>query len=203
MPTPMPTKDPRVDAYIAKQADFARPILERFREFVHESCPDVTENIKWGMPSFEYKGLLCGFAAFKAHATFGFWKHDLVIGEDSRSREAMGSFGRLTSLSQLPSKRLFSTWMKKAMKLNEDGITAPREKRTVKKPIAPPRDFAAALAKDARAFGTFKGLAPSHKREYIEWITEAKRPETRSRRIATSLEWLAAGKSRNWKYEKA
>lgn len=194
--------NPKVDAYIASQADFARPILVRLRELVHETCPEVEERIKWRMPSFEYHGLLCGMAAFKAHATFGFWKHDLVIGADEKSRQAMGSFGRLTSVRQLPAKRQFAAWMKRAMKLNEDGVKAPREKSTTRKPIPIPPEFAAALARNAAAKATFDNFPPSCRREYLEWITEAKTDATRNRRIATTIEWLAAGKRRNWKYEK-
>lgn len=196
----MPTTNPKVDAYIAKQADFAKPILIRLRQLVHETCPDVTETIKWGMPSFEYQGLLCGIAAFKAHATFGFWKHDLVIGKDAKSREAMGSFGRLTSVDQLPSKKQFAIWMKIAMKLNEEGIKAPREKTTSKKPIPMHPQFKAALGKNKKAKATFDGFAPSCQREYLEWISEAKRDETREKRIATAIEWMAEGKKRHWKY---
>lgn len=198
----MPTTNPKVDAYIAKQAEFAKPILLRLRQLIHETCPEATETIKWGMPSFEYQGLLCGFAAFKAHATFGFWKHDLVIGKDAKSREAMGSFGRITSVDQVPSKRQFAIWMKIAMKLNEEGIKSPREKTTGKKTIPMHPDLKAALAKSKKAKATFDGFAPSCKREYLEWIAEAKRDETREKRIATAIEWMAEGKKRNWKYEK-
>lgn len=197
----MPTLNPKVDAYIEKQADFAKPILVHLRKVVHETCPNVTETIKWGMPSFEYQGLLCGMAAFKAHATFGFWKHDLVIGADAKSREAMGSFGRITSVDQLPSKKQFAAWMKIAMKLNEDGVKTPREKKAPKKPIPLHPKFKVALAKSKKAKETFDNFAPSCQREYLEWISEAKRDETRDKRIATAVEWLAEGKKRNWKYE--
>lgn len=197
----MPERNPKVDAYIARQADFARPILARLREMVHDACPEVEEKIKWGMPSFEHRGLLCGMAAFKKHATFGFWKHDLVIGADAKSREAMGSFGRLTTVDQLPGKRPFKAWMKRAMKLNEDGVVAPREKSSRRSSVRQHPAFKAALAKHAKARATFTALAPSHKREYNEWIAEAKKDETRTRRIATAIEWLAEGKRRNWKYE--
>ncbi len=84
MPT---THDPRIDAYIAKSVPFAQPIMEHCRALIHEACPEVTETIKWGMPSFEYKGILCGFAAFKAHCSFGFWKH-AILAEKTRNREA-------------------------------------------------------------------------------------------------------------------
>lgn len=198
----MGQRSPRIDAYIARQADFARPILTRLRDLVHETCPEVEEKIKWGMPSFEYHGILCSMAAFKAHATFGFWKHDLVIGADEKSRQAMGSFGRLTSVEQLPAKRRFVAWMRRAMKLNEDGVKTPREKSTARKPIPAPAAFKAALAASPKARATFDAFPPSCKREYLEWITGAKRDETRDRRIKTAIEWLAQGKRRNWKYER-
>lgn len=197
----VPTLNTKVDAYIAKQADFAKPILTHFRKLVHETCPDVTETIKWGMPSFEYHGILCGMAAFKKHAAFGFWKHDLVVGKDTRSREAMGSFGKITSLDQLPTKKEFGGWMKIAMKLNEDGVTAPREKTKTKKPITMHPQFKAALAKSKKAKAAFDKFAPSCQREYMEWVGDAKRDETREKRIATAIEWIAEGKKRNWKYE--
>ena len=198
----VPTLNTKVDAYIAKQADFAKPILTHFRKLVHETCPDVTEAIKWGMPSFEYHGILCGMAAFKKHAAFGFWKHDLVVGKDTRSREAMGSFGRLTSVDQLPTKKQFAAWMKIAMKLNEDGVKTPTARKSAPKPPPQtPDDLAAALEKNGAAQTTFDAFPPGCKREYIEWIVEAKREETRAKRLAQTVQWLAEGKRRNWKYE--
>lgn len=194
--------DPRVDAYIEKRAEFARPILERLRELVHATCPDVEETIKWGMPSFEYHGILCGMAAFKQHAVFGFWKHELVIGDDEKWREAMGSFGCLRSVRELPTRAQFARWMKKAMQLNVDGVKAPQRKHARKAPARLHPAFRAALAKSSKARASFAALAPSHRREYVEWIAEAKRDETRARRIATAVQWLAQGKRRNWKYEK-
>lgn len=194
--------DPRVDAYIEKRAEFARPILERLRELVHATCPDVEETIKWGMPSFEYHGILCGMAAFKQHAVFGFWKHELVIGDDEKWREAMGSFGCLRSVRELPTRVQFARWMKKAMQLNVDGVKAPQRKRARRAPAKLHAAFRAALAKSSKARASFAALAPSHRREYVEWIAEAKRDETRARRIATAVQWLAQGKRRNWKYEK-
>jgi hypothetical protein len=196
------TRDKRFDAYIKKAAPFAQPILTNLREQVHAACPDVVETIKWGHLSFDYKGILCGMAAFKQHATFGFWKHDLVVGADTRSKEAMGSFGRITSEKELPPARQLAAWVKKAMELNDAGITAPRVKTRTKKPIAMHPDFAKALARDKKAKQHFDDFSPSHQREYMEWIGDAKQDATRERRIATALEWLAEGKARNWKYEK-
>jgi uncharacterized protein YdeI (YjbR/CyaY-like superfamily) len=200
----MVTKDPRVDAYIAKSAEFARPILKELRALVHEACPDVVETLKWSAPSFEYKGMMCGFAAFKAHAMFGFWKHELVVdAHDFKSKEAMGSFGRITSMDDLPSKALLKRYVKKAMKLNEDGVKVVRQKTTKdKKPVTMPKELAAGLARNKKAKATFEAFSPSHRREYMEWIGEAKGEDTRARRLEQALAWMAEGKPRNWKYMK-
>jgi uncharacterized protein YdeI (YjbR/CyaY-like superfamily) len=197
----MGTRDKRVDAYIAKAADFARPILTYLRDTVHEACPACEETLKWGAPTFMYHGMLCGFASFKEHATFGFWKHELLLGE--RPRDAMGSFGRITAVEDLPSKRQLVTLIKRAMKLNDEGVKVERGKAKPKAPIPMPSDLKSALAKNAKARTTFQAFSPSHKREYLEWITEAKAAATRERRIATALEWMSEGKPRNWKYMRA
>ncbi|MFI5403163.1 MAG: YdeI family protein [Planctomycetota bacterium] len=198
----MGSRDARVDAYLKKSAAFARPILTHLREVVHEACPDVVETIKWGMPSFEYKGLLCGIAAFKAHCAFGFWKHALVVGDDAKARAAMGSFGRVTSLADLPSKAVLRRYVRKAMRLNEQGVKAPREKTRPRKAVPMHPELKRALAGSRKAAATFKAFSPSHQREYLEWIAEAKRDETRARRVAQAIEWLADGKPQNWKYMK-
>ncbi len=198
----MGTRDPRIDAYIARSADFAKPILKHIREVVHAACPEVEETLKWGMPAFMYKGILCGMAAFKQHATFGFWKGSLIVDDRGKSAEAgMGQFGRLTSVSQLPSKKILSGYVTQAMKLNDAGVKSPtRSKPRVKKALIVPKDLAAAMRKNRKALAAFESLSPSHKREYIEWITEAKRDETRKRRLDTAIAWMSEGKSRNWKY---
>jgi uncharacterized protein YdeI (YjbR/CyaY-like superfamily) len=199
----MVTRDPRIDAYIKKSAPFAQPILTHLRAVVHSACPDVVETVKWKSPSYEYKGILCGMAAFKQHCAFGFWKHALVVeGADSKSREAMGSFGRLTSVDDLPSKALLTRYIKKAMKLNDAGIQAPREKTKRKKPITMPPELAAALKKSKKAQATFEAFSPSHQREYMEWVGDAKGEDTRQRRLEQTIEWLSEGKPRNWKYMK-
>jgi uncharacterized protein YdeI (YjbR/CyaY-like superfamily) len=197
----MVTRDKRVDAFIAKSQPFARPILKRLRELVHETCPEVTETAKWGMPSFEYEGILCGMAAFKQHAAFGFWKHELVMGKESKGEEAMGSFGKLTEVSQLPSKAVFARYMKEAMRLNEQGIKAPRQKPKTKAPIAVHPELKKAMAGSKKAQATFAAFPPSAQREYLEWVAEAKADDTRTRRIAQAVEWMAQGKRRHWKYE--
>ena len=199
----MGKKDPRVDAYIAKAADFAKPILEEIRARVHAACPDVEETLKWSVPAFEYKGPMCGMAAFKNHCVFGFWKSPLVIGEAGTDDNPMGFREKLTSVKELPSKSEFRANVKKAMELNDRGIKVPRPARGPKAEIPVPDDFAAAIEKNKKAQATFDKFSPSHRREYLEWITEAKTDATRARRMATTIEWLAEGKSRNWKYERA
>ena len=201
----MAARDPRVDAYIARSADFARPILEHLRGVVHSACPDVEETMKWSFPHFMYNGMLCSMASFKQHCALSFWKGALIFDSD-RDREAMGQFGRITKLSDLPPKKVLAAHVKKAMALNDEGAKVPRvrkpglERRVV--PTTPPPELAAALKKNAKARATFEKFPPSHRREYIEWITEAKREETRAKRLSQTIEWLAEGKSRNWKYQR-
>ena len=197
----MGTRDPRVDTYIAKAADFAKPILIELREIVHAACPDCEEAIKWSSPTFMYKGMLCGMSAFKEHAAFGFWKGPLVV-EDPKGDNPYRVFDRLTKLSDLPSKKTLTGFIKKAMALNDEGVTIKRAPKAPAKPIAVPKDLAAALAKNKKAKAAFDGFPPSHKREYLEWITEAKREETRTRRLQTAIAQMAEGKPHNWKYMK-
>jgi uncharacterized protein YdeI (YjbR/CyaY-like superfamily) len=199
----MAIKDPRIDAYIAKSADFAQPILVHLRELVHAACPDVEETMKWSFPHFMYKGMLCGMSAFKQHVAFGFWKGKLIVDDAGNSVEdAMGQFGRITRIADLPPKKTLTAYVKKAMALNDAGIKSPTRVKSAKpKPEATvPDDLAAALKKNAKARKTFEAFSPSARREYIEWITEAKRETTRVQRLATTLEWLAEGKQHNWKY---
>lgn len=200
----MPTIEPRVDAYIDKSAAFAKPILQHLRKLVHKHCPDVVEVIKWGFPNFEYKGPFCSMAAFKSHCAFGFWKTKLIPDPKGLlSRDAMGSLGRITGLKDLPSDKEMAVFIKAAMKLNEDGVKLPKPKKAaVKKEMEVPEDVLKALKKNKKALATFEAFPPSHRKEYILWITEAKTEETRNKRIATMLEWVAEGKARNWKYAK-
>lgn len=198
----MGARDPRVDAYIARAAEFARPILSRLRDMVHAGCPGVEETMKWGMPHFEYHGMLAGMGAFKEHCTFGFWKGTLVIPEAvNRAGEAMGQFGCIRSPADLPPKRVFTGYVKRAAKLNEEGVRAAPRPRVRRAAIPVPDDLAAALRRSRRAAKAFDEFPPSHRREYLEWITDAKRADTRARRIAQAVEWIAEGKGRNWKYE--
>jgi uncharacterized protein YdeI (YjbR/CyaY-like superfamily) len=177
------SRDERVDAYIAKQADFARPILQHLREAVHAACPECEEAIKWSMPAYMYQGKqLAGMAAFKAHATFGFWQRSGERGEDSKAG-AMGDFGRITSLADLPDPDQFAALVHKNMALIDAGAKTVRNK-TPKPPIDMPDDLAAALAANPAAQATYDGFPPGCRREYLEWVTQAKRPETRAKRIA-------------------
>jgi hypothetical protein len=197
----MPDKDPRIDAYIEKSADFAKPIMTHLRKLIHKASPKINENIKWSMPAFEYKGLVCGFAAFKQHATFGFWKHSLLELDEQFENTAMGSFGRLTSKTDLPADDVIIKLVQKAVELNEKGIKVEKKKPAAKKELVVPDYLTAALKKNKAAQKTFENFPYSCKKEYVEWITEAKTEPTREKRLATTIEWLSEGKRRNWKYE--
>lgn len=198
----MATVDPRVDAYIANAAEFARPLLAQVREVVHAACPDVEETLKWGMPSFTWRGkILCGMAAFKQHMTLWFWNGETVVGDAGRG-EAMGQFGRITGKADLPGKRELRGYVKHAMALAESGAGRPAKKSPPRPGPAVPDDLSAALRRDAKARATFDGFAPGYRREYIEWIQQARREDTRARRLAQAVEWMAQGRPRNWKYMK-
>ena len=203
----MGKRDPRIDAYIAKAAPFAKPILEHLRAAVHATCPDCEETLKWSMPSFTYAGgILCTMASFKEHATFGFWKGKLIQGVSPNRNsggEAMGNFGKLTSVKDLPSKRELTALIRQAMKLNEEGVTVPRATKAAKPAAKVPPALKAALAKNRKAAGQFESFSPSARREYIEWIDDAKQDATRERRVAQAIEWIAEGKGRNWKYQRS
>jgi uncharacterized protein YdeI (YjbR/CyaY-like superfamily) len=193
--------DPRIDAYIAARAEFARPILEHLRALVHEACPECEETLKWSCPSFMYKGkILAGFAAFKAHATFGYWSGSQVIDTSDKAPTAMGQFGRLTSVDELPPRATMIALTKKAMALIDAGVK-PARSTSVKAPFTVPQDLRAAIDALPAAKAVFDGFSPSQQREYVDWVTEAKRDETRTKRLNQSVEWLAEGKRRNWKYE--
>lgn len=201
----MGERTPEIDGYIAAAPEYARPILAKIREAFHAGCPEIEERLKWGVPSFEYKGLLGGMAAFKKHVTFGFWKSRLM--EDFRrvsSREPRASmFGaRVESLADLPAKKVLVTYVKEAKRLNDEGVKEPklaRSKGTIR--VVVPADLKQALAANKKAQATFTGFPPSARRDYVEWLTEAKRDDTRAKRMRTAVEWLAQGKRRNWKYE--
>jgi hypothetical protein len=180
----MGKKDKRVDAYIAKSAEFAKPILTHLRELVHKACPEVEEVIKWGFPNFDYKGVFCSMAGFKQHCSFGFWKASLMKDPKgillANDKGSMGNFDRITSLKDLPSDKILLDFLKQAVELNELGV---KRKMKVTREV-------------------FEGFAYSHRKEYIQWFEEAKTEETRNKRIAQAIEWISDGKGRNWKYEK-
>jgi uncharacterized protein YdeI (YjbR/CyaY-like superfamily) len=197
----MGSRDARVDAYIAKSKDFAKPILIYLRDLVHATCPEVEETMKWSFPHFGYKGMLCAMASFKEHCSFGFWKGSLVVETVVEAAEGAGQFGRIIQLADLPSKKVLTGYIKKAMKLNEDGVKRPAPpKPKTPKEVVVPDELTRALKGNPAARATFEKFSPSHKREYIEWITEAKTEATRTKRLQTAIEWMAEGKPRNWKY---
>lgn len=204
----MGKQDKRVDAYIARSADFAKPILKHLRELVHKACPDVEETMKWSFPHFDYKGMMCSMASFKEHCAFGFWKATLIpeLNEQIKQvgKTAMGHFGNLKSLKDLPPDKTLIAYIKKAAALNDEGVKVPVKTKSGEKPkdVSVPVELAAALKKNKKARETFEGFRPSHKREYTEWIAEAKSEETKNKRLATTMEWLDEGKSRHWKYQK-
>jgi uncharacterized protein YdeI (YjbR/CyaY-like superfamily) len=192
----MAKKDPRIDAYIAKSAKFARPILKHLRALVHEGCPDVVETVKWGMPHFDYEGVLCGMAAFKEHCAFGFWNRALKI---PGRGGAMGQFGCIKSLADLPGDKVLVGYVREAARLNAAGEKVGPVRRE-RKPLPVPPELSAALKKNAAARARFESFSSSQKRDYSEWIGEAKQDATRRKRTETAVGWIAEGKPRNWKY---
>jgi len=195
----MGTRDPRVDAYIEASNPFARPILKRLRALAHKHCPDCEETIKWSSPHFSYKGkMYCGMSAFKEHCAFGFW-HPMMRRDDN-SLEGMGSFGKIKSVGDLPPEAEFAKMAREAMKLTDGNVKAPPKPKKVREPIVVPASLKAALAKNKKANATFDAFSYSHQKEYVEWITEAKRDETRDARVKQAIEWMAEGKARHWKY---
>ncbi len=194
----------QVDAYIAAAAPFAQPILRKLRQLYHQACPEIEETLKWGAPTFMHRGIVGGMAAFKKHAYFGFWKAKLMRDPHGlfrrRSRSSFNA-DQLTDVSELPSDAILLAYIRQAVKLNADGVPLPRTKARASRPVKVPPDFRKVLAAHPKAKAVFDAFSPSCRREYVEWITEAKREETRQRRIANALEWLAEGKERNWKYQ--
>lgn len=202
----MPVIDPRIDAYIKKSAPFAQPILHHLRGLVHKVCPDVVETVKWSFPHFEYKGILCSMSAFKQHCSFGFWKATLMKDDEALLKRVgktdMGYFDKITSLEDLPSDKILAVYIKEAMRLNDEEVKVPVKPKKAASPSVAPPDLLAALKKNKAAQKTFENFSPSNKKEYIEWITEAKTEATRNKRLETAIEWMAEGKIRHWKYVK-
>jgi uncharacterized protein YdeI (YjbR/CyaY-like superfamily) len=206
-----PKTDPRVDLYISKAKPFAQPILIHLRQLVHKACPNVEEAVKWSRPFFDYKGVILGnMSAFKEHCSFGFWGEEIgaVLREAKVVQEGgMGSLGRITTVQDLPSDKQMLMFLKQAVAFIDSGnYTSPiaARNKVVKAPAPPletPSEFTQALKASKAASKVFAAFSPSCKREYIEWIADAKRPETRAKRIQTAIEWIAEGKQRNWKYQ--
>ena len=193
----MNAADPRIDAFIANAQPFARPILSHLRDLLHRACPGLEESIKWGRPAFVHEGrILAVFGAFKAHASLTLWK---MGGATGREEEGMGQFGRLTSLADLPGDAELVRLIQAAASARAEA--APKPKKPPRPELPVPEELAAALAASASAQATWNAFAPSHRRDYSEWVGEAKRPETRAQRVAQSVEWIAEGKQRHWKYQ--
>jgi uncharacterized protein YdeI (YjbR/CyaY-like superfamily) len=204
----MPTTDPRVDAYIKKAAPFAQPILIKLRKLIFQACPDAVETIKWSFPNYEvHDSMLCSMAAFKEHCSFGFWKAALLKDPDDilhlADKNAMGHFDKLVSVKNLPADRILISYLKEAALLNKNKVKLEKPKSAPKKELPVPKSLAAALKKNKKASTVFEAFSPSNRREYIEWLDEAKTEETLKKRLATTIGWLEEGKSRNWKYKKA
>ena len=203
----MPTTDPRIDAYIEKSQDLAKPILKHLRALVHKACPGVEETMKWSFPNYSYKGaILCNMASFKQHCAFGFWKASLMKDPqglfNKDGHNSMGQFDRITSVKDLPADKILIAYIREAATLNEDGVKVVKKKSAVPQVTETPDDLLAALKKNKKAQATFDAFSPSNKKEYILWITEAKTEATRTKRLETAIEWMSEGKARNWKYER-
>lgn len=203
----METFDKRVDAYIEKSADFAKPILQHIRALVHRAAPGIKETIKWSFPHFDYKGTVCSMASFKQHCALGFWKSSLLADPHNllnvNASSAMGQFGRITSVNDLPADEILIDLIQNALELNEKGIKiSPKRASNSKAELEIPAEFSEALSANPRALSNFEEFSYSCKKEYLDWFSEAKTETTRQKRMTTALEWLNEGKSRNWKYER-
>jgi uncharacterized protein YdeI (YjbR/CyaY-like superfamily) len=200
---------PKVDAYIASTPDYAQPILNHLRELIHKTLPEVEEAIKWGHPFFMYRGLMLGnMAAFKYHCSIGLWGDQIkeqLVADGAYNAAAMGVLGKLTSLKDLPSDRELAGYLRTAAAAIDTGARTKNYSRakpsTPKPPPEVPASLATALKKNKAAATQFAAMPPGCQREYCEWIAEARRDETRDKRVATAVEWIAEGKRRNWKYE--
>ncbi|SMC95495.1 YdeI/OmpD-associated family protein [Pedobacter africanus] len=198
--------DARIETYINASAGFAHPILRHLRKLIHQASDEIRETIKWGFPHFEYKGTVCSMASFKAHCAFGFWKSTLlddpagILGKEKE--QAMGQLGRITAVSDLPDDAILTAYIKNAVRLNEEGVKLIKKPAAEKKVLEIPDYFLAGLSAVPPAIQNFNNFSPSQKKEYIEWITEAKTEATREKRLKTAAEWISEGKHRNWKYER-
>lgn len=195
----MSGKSREVDAYIAKAAPFARPILERLRRAFHKADPQIVETMKWGAPFFEHDGIVAQMAAFKNHVGWGFWKAKLM--SDPHGMLA-GMRVKVTELSELPPEKILIEYIQEAVALNVSGQKVVRPKKAPAPPPETPDDLMAALRRTKGALAKFEKFPPSHKREYVDWIVDAKQQATRAKRVAQAVEWISEGKSRNWRYER-
>lgn len=199
-------RDKRIDTYIENAASFSQPILKHLRNVIHKTSHQIIENIKWGMPCFEFHGILCNMASFKNHCTFGFWKaslmKDKILIKNAQAETAMGHLGKLTSLKDLPADKKIMDWIKEAMALNEKGIKVEKKKPAQAKLLKAPNYFINELKKNKIAFRIFEKFSQSHKNEYLEWIIEAKTEPTRIKRMQQAIEMMTEGKPRKWKYMK-
>lgn len=198
--------DPRIDAYIDKSADFAKPILIHIRDVVHQASPLISETVKWGMPFFDYKGPVCMMAAFKQHLGFGFWKASRLNDPDgllqgSDEEAAAGSFGRISKMEDMPSDEALTDFILQMIAINESGIKEPKKPSAPKAELPMPADFDKLLRENLAAMDNYEKFSPSKKREYLEWFADAKSDATRAKRMEQALEWITEGKSRNWKYQ--
>lgn len=191
----MSDRSPEFDAYIARAAPFARPILEKIRDAFHKADPQIEESMKWGAPHFDHNGIVGSMAAFKQHVSWGFWKASLMS-DQVAFRE------KVTDVSELPPEKKLLALIREAVQLNETGVKVARAPRSAPPPLETPDELLAALRRVKGALKTFEAFPPSHKREYVQWITEARQEATRAKRIAQAVEWISEGKSRNWKYER-
>ena len=203
----MPEKDSRIDEYITKSAAFAQPILKHLREVVHKACPQVEETIKWGMPHFNYKGIMCSMAAFKQHVAFGFFKASLL--EDAEGiltlaeKHSMGHLGKITSVKDIPKDNVLKSYIKQAMKLNDDGVKLAKPKAAKIKELDTLQDLQKALSKNKTASKIFEEFSLGKRKEYIEWLEDPKTETTREKRLLQAIEWISEGKIRHWKYQKS
>ncbi|MBW4888781.1 YdeI/OmpD-associated family protein [Mucilaginibacter sp. HMF5004] len=205
----MENVDPRIDAYIAKSADFAKPILTHLRQLVHNACPGIEETMKWSCPFFDYKGPLCQMVAFKQHMGFGFWKATAMADPNkifkSQEESSAGSIGKITSMAQLPPDEVLIAYIKEAVALNESGVKLPtrttNKTPVVKAALITPPEFITMLEGNSMAKMHFEEFSPSKRKEYIEWFVDAKTEATKQKRMDQALEWISEGKSRHWKYQ--
>jgi uncharacterized protein YdeI (YjbR/CyaY-like superfamily) len=204
----MANRDKRIDAYIAKAQPFARPVLRHIRSLVHTACPGVEETMKWSFPHFDYRGqMMCSMAAFKEHCVFGFWKSTLLMDpggylkpRSAQGGTAMGNLGRITAMGDLLPDKVFIGFVRQAMKLNDEGAKLPAKPKTKPAKLVIPNYFMKAVRRNKKAAAVFDAFSYSNKKEYVQWVTDAKTDSTREQRLATAVEWMAEGKVRNWKY---